>query len=619
MEIHLSRVSSEIKIDYNDKSGTMNLYKNIEKSFFDSLTKKIVGNVIYLLIPHFILIGIVYYHTNQISNILLQIPPSEAVMQLLDEQFHFFWMATLLTLSFAILSGVFSIFFMRHLFLVPIKGITTVLKAIKEKDGDISATLPNYTYDEISDMADSYNDFSRNLKEMIADTRTRSVKVAFSAARLKKTISQAHNKADEQEQRANLVFQSSNEATQAIAEIAKSTAGISEKNTLNLTDVRNSSKELLKVQQQIQSIRELVIQLQDTGQSLQINSINITKILSMVKDFSDQTNLLALNASIEAARAGDAGRGFAVVADEVRGLAQKVGVATTEIDNNISQMSSLVSVTNDSAQNILGYVQKTEEFVEHTNTQFYKLVADFEQVNSQLTGISTAVEELSYSNKDSHDHVENITKISCEIKTEMDRSQGYSDELEISTEESQELLSRFIIGYGAFENIIQSARTCKKQIDQQLETLKQSCNLFDHNYQRTNPGQEPAKFNTNYVGTFDTKLQPLFDRFVQMHPEFIYTVLVDKKGYIGTHHKVASTPISGNFDIDLAKSRNRRIFFNVTAEKRRATHTQPFLLQTYIRDTGEILSELSIPVYIDGKHWGAFIIGFNPQVLITEK
>lgn len=597
----------------------MNLYKNIEKSFFDSLNKKIIGNVIYLLIPNFILIGVTYYHTDQISNLLLQVSSNEAVMKLLEEQLNFFWIAILLTLTFAIFSGVFSILFMRHLFLVPIRAITNVLKAIKDKDGDISATLPNYTYDEISDMANSYNDFSKNLKEMIADTRTRSVKVAFSAARLKKNISKAHCKANEQEQRANLVFQSSNEATQAITEIAQSTAGISEKNTLNLVDVRSSSEELLKVQQQVQSIRELVIQLLDTGKSLEVNSINITKILSMVKDFSDQTNLLALNASIEAARAGDAGRGFAVVADEVRGLAQKVGVATTEIDNNISQMSSLVNVTNDSAQNILGYVQKTEEFVEHTNKQFYKLVTDFEQVNSQLTGISTAVEELSYSNKDSHDHVENITKISCEIKAEMDRSQGYSNELEISTEESQELLSRFIIGYGAFENIIQSARGCKKQIDQQLEPLKQGCNLFDHNYQRTNPGQEPAKFNTNYVDAFDTRLQPLFDRFVQTHPEFIYTVLVDKNGYIGTHHKAASTPISGNFNIDLAKSRNRRIFFDGNAEKRRATHTLPFLLQTYIRDTGEILSELSIPVYIVGKHWGAFIIGFNPQVLITEK
>ncbi|MFY0676937.1 MAG: hypothetical protein JXR18_06610 [Neptuniibacter sp.] len=60
-----------------------------------------------------------------------------------------------------------------------------------------------------------------------------------------------------------------------------------------------------------------------------------------------------------------------------------------------------------------------------------------------------------------------------------------------------------------------------------------------------------------------------------------------------------------------------RIFFDTRSEQRRATHTQPFLLQTYVRDTGEILNELSIPAYLDGQHWGALIVGFDPNVLLN--
>lgn len=47
-------------------------------------------------------------------------------------------------------------------------------------------------------------------------------------------------------------------------------------------------------------------------------TLEITTLVSVIKDIAEQTNLLALNAAIEAARAGDVGKGFAVVAGEVR-------------------------------------------------------------------------------------------------------------------------------------------------------------------------------------------------------------------------------------------------------------------------------------------------------------
>jgi hypothetical protein len=39
--------------------------------------------------------------------------------------------------------------------------------------------------------------------------------------------------------------------------------------------------------------------------------------------------------------------------------------------------------------------------------------------------------------------------------------------------------------------------------------------------------------------------------------------------------------------------------------------------KTYMRDTGQILNDLSMPIYIDGKHWGAMIIGFDPKVMFA--
>ncbi|MCP4596751.1 methyl-accepting chemotaxis protein [Neptuniibacter sp.] len=598
----------------------MSLYTSVEKAIFNTLTKKIVGNVLFLLLPHVVLLVIGYYHFGKLDEYLGAASPDAIPVDILKEHLDSFWLYGLLTVSFALVTGILTIFFMRHLFLRPISAMTGVLKAIKDKDGDISATLPEYTHDEISDMAESYNGFSKSLKSMIAESRRRSVSVALSSTRLQKILIEAQGSATKQEEQAQKVFQSSQEATQAIDNIAGSTLQISENNSKNLEEIRHSSTELGRVQQQVEAIRHQVTDFQDTVHQLENNSKNITEILGMVKDFSDQTNLLALNASIEAARAGEAGRGFSVVADEVRNLSQKVSTATSEIDLNISQMSTLVERTGTSAVTILEYVGSTEEFIGSTNDQFHGLVADFEDLNSQLSSISAAIDELAYTNRESHNHVTEITNISTDMHGEIEQSRRFSEELEHSTEETQELLSRFIIGYGSFEGMIQAGRGWSVRVQDALEDLSnRGCNLFDQNYVRTNEGQRPEKYDTSYADQYEAIMRPLFDSFTSERPEFIYAIAVDRNGYAPAHHTKVSERITGNFDVDNVKSRHRRIFAGNRAEVRRASSTAPFLLQTYIRDTGEILNDLSIPLYINGQHWGALIMGFSPQNLLDDK
>jgi methyl-accepting chemotaxis protein len=597
----------------------MSLYSSIEKTFFNSLTKKIVGNVLFLSLPTVVTAIIGYWLYTDLVTAAAMVPGDNAAKaQLVQASDTLFWATTFLAISIPLIAF-FSIWFMRFLFLRPIKGMTEVLRAVKDRDGDISATLPEYTSDEISTMAASYNDFSGSLKKMISSTRRRSVQVALSATHVQKVVLEAHLSAADQEAQAQQVFQASQEATKAIDEIAAHTLEISERNGNNLADVRTSSEELMRIKDQVAAIGQQIAEFRSTVHRLSENSDNITRVLGMVQDFSDQTNLLALNASIEAARAGEAGRGFAVVADEVRSLSLKVSSATSEIDKNVSEMSMLVGNTRDGADKIMEYVTDTETFITNTNQQFSGMVHDFEELNGQLSSISAAIDELAYTNRNTHEHVSQITNISEEIKEEMHVSKTHSEELEKATEETQELLSRFIIGYGGFEEMIQAGRGWAQEAQLALEELaRQGSNVFDTQYRRTNDGQFPEKYDTSYVDAYEMRLRPVFDRFIAERPEFIYAIAVDLNGYAPAHHTKVSEPLTGDFDTDNIKSRHRRIFAGNRAEQRRASHTSPFLLQTFIRDTGEVLNDLSIPLYVNGKHWGALIMGFEPAKLLAE-
>jgi len=596
----------------------LGIYSVVEKTFFNSLTKKIIGNVLFLLLPNIVVIAIGVWVYQSISSLHEKLGADHSASSELLNLSSSLYSASILMLVFTILAGLFSIFFMRHLFLRPIHKMTEVLRGVEDRDGDISATLPDQTYDEISEMARSYNGFSDSLKKMIADTRQRSVKVSLSASQLQKVILETKGSAQAQEEQAQKVFQASQESSQAIDGIASHTQNIAKSNDNNLEEIRGAGDEMRHVKEQMRAIEHQVADFQTVVKQLSENSENIIKVLSLVQDFSDQTNLLALNASIEAARAGEAGRGFSVVADEVRTLSQKVNAATREIDSNVNEMVTLVDSTRSGASNIMTYVSDTDVYIAQTSQKFESMIADFETVSEQMNEIGAAIEELSYTNNNTHDHVTEITSLSNTIKTEMELSAEHSIDLENSTEEMQELLSRFSIGYGGFEDILRITQEGAAEVEAALNSIAESgANLFDKNYVRTNPDQLPAKYDTSYTDIYERTIRPIFDRIDSENDMLAMACAFDVNGYLPAHNSKISQPMTGNFDKDNALSRHRRMYNATRAERRRADQTSPFLLLTFIRDTGEIMNSISIPLYVKGQHWGNFCTGFAPDALLN--
>ena len=85
----------------------------------------------------------------------------------------------------------------------------------------------------------------------------------------------------------------------------------------------------------------------------------------------------------------------------------------------------------------------------------------------------------------------------------------------------------------------------------------------------------------------------------------VHVIATDPNGYVPTHNNQFAKPPTGNFEVDLVNSRSKRLFNDRTGA-RCGAHTKSMLLQTYKRDTGEIMHDLSVPIFVAGRHWGGF-------------
>ena len=70
--------------------------------------------------------------------------------------------------------------------------------------------------------------------------------------------------------------------------------------------------------------------------------------------------------------------------------------------------------------------------------------------------------------------------------------------------------------------------------------------------------------------------------------------------------------LTGDAELDKVHNRTKRIFDDKTGLKA-AQNTEMFLLQTYMRDTGEIINDVSTPIMFNNRHWGAVRIGYKAE------
>ncbi len=563
-------------------------YDWLERSFFNTLTRKLAGNLGFLAL--FPLAAWAAFAAGS-----REMAIAAAVV------------------GFGATAGVF--LYLRHLIVRPVRELTRALHEIADGDGDLAREMPCTTVDELRDLAEAYNAFAHRMRDILFETRRMSVQVAFESAKVASRVHDSSALALRQGEITADIRSSTERVTAALGEASGSAADIAVAAGTHLERARESCREMAEVGGQIAEVNTELASFHATVEELHRNSDAIGRIVRLINEISDRTNLLALNAAIEAARAGEQGRGFAVVADEVRGLAERVKGATAEIAASTDAMAGLMTQTREGTDRIGERVGRSREAIARASGQFDALVRDFAQMSEKVASITGALGGVEVANRDVNERVVGIHGIADEVAGKMDRSAKSSTDLMLATERIEQMLARFRIGRGRFESILLRARETRDRVRAVLEeALEAGADVFDRQY-RPIPGTSPQKYHTAYDERCERLLQPLYDALVSGTEHGTFALAVDANGYAPTHNSQFSHRPTGDEKADLARSRDKRLFADPTGS-RAARSQDAFLLQTYRRDTGEILNDLSLPIHVRGRHWGALRFGFKPEAIL---
>ncbi|GAB2534007.1 protoglobin domain-containing protein [Gracilibacillus alcaliphilus] len=207
-----------------------------------------------------------------------------------------------------------------------------------------------------------------------------------------------HQKIKETSEQLSVIFQRSRSSTASlvsqldeILQYAQQGSETSENVEAASLDRRN---DLQKQEQQMEVIEEKMNGIKQESKNLTTISQQIESIIRLVTDIAEQTNLLALNAAIEAARAGEEGKGFAVVADEVRKLSEQT-------KSSVKNVTALIKETNDQVSKVTDYVNDMEDSVSsssqnmrHTYQFFEELVEKMHESKGHNNTIETEIEKF---------------------------------------------------------------------------------------------------------------------------------------------------------------------------------------------------------------------------------
>jgi len=496
----------------------------------------------------------------------------------------------------------------------PIRELSAQVEDIAKGEGDLTKILPIRSDDEIGHLAGEVNHLTQTVREIIASLYLQACQLGGHTCELSNATERIAKEMQDQMEHADTVATAAEEMSCTIQNVSENTHQAVE---LSATVDSAASTGLAVVQETwlcMNTVAESVESTLAGIAELERSSASIGDMLSLIEDIADQTNLLALNAAIEAARAGEAGRGFAVVADEVRSLAEKTTKSTKDIERVVGKIQQ-------ESQRAAASIRKESDLVRTGLQQAEEARRQLEEIKNCASSSRTMSELIAAA---AGEQTTVTAEISSKIHYVSDAAHGTNQMMKTNMETFVRFadtveniygtVGRFSVGNYHDQVKAYAAELSKGVQSAVAEAIKNGtlteADLFDRNYQPYAKKTDPPKFTTRFDGFFDRFVSPLQEAIVNRDSQLAYAICYDNNAYVPCHNVRFSKPLTGDTEVDKVNNRTKRIFSDNTG-MRCAKNTNGILLQTYRRDTGEILNDLSVPIFINGKHWGGIRFGYK--------